>query len=385
MRRKLVRIAAVCLLACFAAATSHAAKARFVITPDTLRADADGIWHASLMLQNDGDSGVYVDSLNLEQWRLDSDSSRTARYEARSLTGLVRIVAPAGAGESSGLDWSAPSEFTEGVLRFRLFVHDAHDRAIMLETVVPVIGSDFDDAHPSRIVGTPGTEVIVLPADSALRPAPAIVLAFEPGVAARRQTRWARTLRQRGFTLVLTSAPGWGRSRGTSDRCGAADVTAVDAGITTALEEPGIDPKRILLWGFGHGGTSALLAAVKRPELAGVVVIDAPLDPNTEYQTLKGDERERFIEAAGKRPAQWKVRSPVAQAARITAPVLVVQTDEAAVPDPSPAAEFASRRTDAKLFVESRVHGLDAHPIRRRDGQRLALDFAARRTGRAGQ
>ena len=76
--------------------------------------------------------------------------------------------------------------------------------------------------------------------------------------------------------------------------------------------------------------------------------------------------REAFMKAAGAHAAEWKVRSPIAQATRIAAPVLVVQTDEAAVPDPAPAEEFAARRSDAKLFVESRLNGREAAPIRRR-------------------
>lgn len=385
MRRTLVRVTAASLFTCLAAAAALAAPVRLVVTPDTLRADADGMWRASVMVQNDGDSGVYADSLFLEQWSVDPDSSRTPRHGVRSLEGLVRILAPAGAGESSGFDWTAPAEFSRGNLRFRLHAHDARKQPIVLETMVHVSGNEFDEAHPSRIVGTPGTEIIVLPAEAAQQPAPAIVMAFEPGVSARSQARWARSLRQRGFTVLLTSAPGWGRSKGVSDRCGAADVAAVDAGILTALKEPGVDPKRVVLWGHGHGGTSALLAAAKRPELAGVVAVDAPLDPTTEYQALKGEAREAFMKANGAHAAGWKDRSPVVQAARIAPPVLVVQTDEAAVADPGPAVEFAARRGDAKLFVESRIHGREANPIRRRDAQRLALDFATRRTGKPGQ
>lgn len=385
MRRNLVRVTVACLLTCLAAAASFAAPARFVITPDTLRADADGMWHASVMLMNEGESGLYADSLFLEQWRLDPDSSLVSRHSVRSLANLVRIMPPAGAGESSGFDWTAPADFTLGTLRFRLFLHDAHKQSMEIATSVPVAGSELDEAYPSRTVGTPGTEVIVVPADSSRQPAPALVVALEPGVSARSQTRWAHALRNRGFAIVLTSAPGWGRSRGISDRCGAADVMAVDAGILTALKEPGIDPKRIVLWGHGHGGTSALLAAAHRPELAGVVAIDAPLDPTTEFQTLKGEERERFMKVAGAHAAGWKVRSPVAQATRIAPPVLLVQTDEAAVKDLAPAEEFAARRSETKLYVESRLHGRDPNPVRLRDAQRIGLEFATRRTRSSGQ
>lgn len=383
MRRTLACALATSLLACLCIVPAHAAGARFTIVPDTLRADEDGTWHASVRLANDGELGVYPDSLTLEQWSLDPDSSMTARHQVRSLDGLVRIMSPAGAGEASGFEWTAPAEFMTGRLRFTILAHDAAKNPIRLTSDVVVTGSDFDDANPSRIVGTPGTELIVMPAEN--KPAPAIVVVLAPGVSARSQTRWARGLHQRGYAVVLVSAPGWGRSKGTSDRSGLADVTAADAGVRTALAEPGIDPARVTLWGLGRGATTALLTATKHPSLAGIVAIDGALDPTTEYQTLKGDEREEFARVMGKHAARWKDRSPVAQATRIAAPVLIVQTDEAPVRDPAPATEFVARRTAAKLFVESRIHGNEANPIRRRDAQRLALDFIARRTGKSGK
>lgn len=379
------RLAAAALLATLCAAPASSAPVRFTIEPDTLRADGEGTWHASVTLENNGYSGVYVDSLRLEQLSLDADSSLTPRHATRSLEAFVHIMPPAGAGESTGFEWTAPSEFTQGWLRFTIHAHDAHHEPIVLEATAHVVGSDLDDANPSRLVGTPGTEVIVLAADAAAQPAPAVVVVLAPGVPARSQLRWARMLHQRGYAVALVSAPGWGRSRGADDRSGPADVAAAEVGIVTMAREPGIDPERIALWGQGRGGTTALLAAVRHPELVGVVAVDASLDPACEYRVLVGAERERFIRQAGRSAAVWKSRSPVAQAQRIVAPVLVVQTDEAAVADPAPAVEFAARRSTAKRFVESRINGREPNPIRRRDAQRLALDFLARRTGKSGK
>ena len=379
------RAAAATLLATLCAAPAWSGPVRFAIEPDTLRADAEGMWHASVTLENGGDTGVYVDSLRLTQLSLDADSSLTPRHATRSLEAFVRIMPPAGAGEATGFEWTAPSEFTQGWLRFTIHAHDAHHQPIVLESMAHVVGSDLDDANPSRVVGTPGTEVIVLAADSTARPAAAVVVVLAPGVPARSQLRWARTLHQRGYAVALVSAPGWGRSRGSDDRSGPADLAAAEAGIVTAAREPGIDPKRIALWGHGRGGTTALLSAVRHPELAAVVAVDASLDPACEYATLKGDELALFIRQAGRTRSTWKSRSPVGQAERIMAPVLVVQTDEAAIVDPAPAMEFAARRSAAKLFIESRITGRESNPIRRRDGQRLALDFLARRTGKSGK
>ncbi len=384
-RNDVVRAALACALSCLCAAPSWAAGARFWVSPDTLRADGDGMWHTSISLENPGDAGIYADSLYLDMTNADADSSAQPRRSTRSLEGLMHVMGPTGAGETTGFEWTAPADFVTGTLHFRLYAHDAHKQPIVLETNARVIGSEFDDAHPSRVVGTPGTEVIVVAADSAARPAPVVVLVLEPGTPARSQLRATRALTQRGYAAVLVSAPGWGRSRGTSDRSGPADVAAAEAGILTAAKEPGMDATRIALWGHGRGGTTALLAGIKHPELAGIVAVDASLDPATEYASLKGAERDVFIKVVGRNGAEWKSRSPVAQADKINAPVLIVQTEDAPIKDTSPAEEFASRRTNAQLFVESRLNGKEANPVRRRDGQRLAMDFLGRRTHKAGR
>jgi pimeloyl-ACP methyl ester carboxylesterase len=210
-------------------------------------------------------------------------------------------------------------------------------------------------------------------------------MVLSPGVPARSQVRGSRAFHNRGYAVVLVSAPGWGLSRGTSDRAGAADIAAADAGIRVALQEPGIDPARVALWGHGRGATTALLASIKHGSLAGVIAVDALLDPASEYATLKGDDQMAFIKIMGRNGAQWNARSPIKRSGEITVPVLLVQTNEAAVKDPAPATEFESRRSDAKLYVEARVDGREAHTIRRHDAERLALDFLSRRTHAAGK
>lgn len=370
---------------CLASAPARAETLKLTVRPDTLRADADGLWHASLVLQNDGELGAYPDSLLLEQLNLDPDSSLTPRRLTRQLSGMVRAMGPAGSHDESGLEWSAPAEFTRGQLRFVLYAHDANKQSFKLTSDVIVDGSELADAMPSRVVGTPGTELIVVPADSAARPAPAVVMVLSPGVAARHQVRWARTLHARGYAVVLVSAPGWGLSRGVSDRSGPADIMAADAGIRVALAEPGIDPSRVLLWGHGRGATTSLLASIPHGSLAGIIAVDALLDPASEYATLKGDDQVEFMKVMGRHGAKWNVRSPIERANQIKVPVLLIQTNDAAIKDPAPAKEFEARRVDAKLYIEARVDGREAQPIRRRDADRLALDFLARRTRPAGK
>src|SRR5262249_43563687 len=156
--------------------------------------------------------------------------------------------------------------------------------------------------------------------------------------------------RDRGYSVALVGPPGAGASQGPDDHAGPASVAAVHAALARVGADPGFDAKKLVLWGSRLGATTALLAAAKHPELAGVIAVDAPFDPWAGYRALDAEARARFVEAAGRDSAGWRARSPLAQAAKIMAPVLVVET-EAAGPAACGAA-FASARAERKLATE---------------------------------
>jgi fermentation-respiration switch protein FrsA (DUF1100 family) len=156
------------------------------------------------------------------------------------------------------------------------------------------------------------------------------------------------------------------------------------AGVAAALDRlarvPGVDGKRMLLWGQGDGASTALLAGVRHPELAGIVAMDASYDPWATYRALPDSAKAAYTRAAGRDSAAWRVRSPLAAAATIAAPVLVLQTLESGIASSAPAEAFAAVRNGKELYVEARMNGLEAAPFRRRDAMRVAVDFMQRRT-----
>ena len=123
MRRFLLPAA---LLVCALAATllvatiAGAASPVFRILPDTLRASELGEWQASLSIENHGEWGLYPDSLTMDWVNADPDSSSAARHGTRDLNPLIKLAPPAGTGESTGLQWSAPAEFERGSVTFHL-------------------------------------------------------------------------------------------------------------------------------------------------------------------------------------------------------------------------------------------------------------------------
>jgi len=361
--------------------TAQGTPPGFRIEPDTLRADETGVWSANLVIQNKGAYGIYADSLSME-WRSDDEENSDApRSGLTPLRGIVQVIAPASAGETTGMQWTAPADFERGTLVFHLVTHDFQKNVFRSTARVVVAGSQLYDLYPRELLkqGNETVEVVVMPADTIARPAPGLVYVPSAGVSARAAMRAAIPLRGRGMTVALVSLPGTGRSSGRPDRAGPASVAAVDAAIGRLARESSVDAKHLAVWGANEGATTALLAAAKHPELQAVIALDATYDPWVAYRALPADAREKYVREAGSDSAGWRARSPLAAAARIPAPVLVLQTNEPGAPDSTSAQVFAHARSDQQLFIEARIGAQGGKPFLRRDALRVAQDFLNRR------
>ena len=368
--------------AMLAASSAHAAAPVFHVQPDTLRGDMGGEWHANLMLENHGEWGLYPDSLTMDWVNADPDSFAAPRRGTSELSALIKLANPAGVGDATGIGWTAPADFERGTLVFHIGAHDAQKTRYALSTTVRVLGSDLSDAHPSLLLkaGVQQVELVILTPEESAHPAPTILYVPPAGTAARSLLRWTLPYRSRGYTVALVSQPGSGRSSGVADQSGPASVGAVNVALDRLAHEPDVDAKRLLLWGQGDGATTALLAGVRHPGLAGIIAMDASYDPWATYRAQPDSARTAYVRAAGRDSAAWRARSPLAAAASIAAPVLVLQSLESGIATTAPAEAFAAVRNGKDLYVEARMNGLEPNPFRRRDALRVALDFMQRRT-----
>ncbi len=373
-----------CWLALSLPCVSQAAGPVFKVMPDTVWADSGGVWRAGLVVENPAEWGLYADSLFLDWRSSDADASAAPRSGTTSLQALVSVIAPAGARESTGLDWNAPADFERGTLTFRLYLHDAKQQVHALSATAVVAGNALYDRHPAESldVGGQKVEVVHLAAHEDKRPAGGVLYVPPSGVSARGTLRWAQLLVNRGYAVSILSLPGSGRSSGGADRAGPASVAAVEAALARLAHEPGVDAKRLAVWGLGDGASTALLVAARHPELQAVVAQDASHDPWASYRALAAPGREAYVREAGRDSAGWKARSPLAVAARITAPVLVLQTSDSSAPDVAAAEAFAAVRAGKQLAVETRIGAREQRPFRRNEAVRVALDFLARRLRR---
>ena len=356
----------------------------FGVTPDSLRADGQGMWSLRLRLQNHGDFGLYPDSLLVDWVRDEPAANGTPHAGTIQMSMLANAMLPASAHDETGCMINMPAEVERGRLTVRFYFHDAHKTAFAAQQAVVVLGSDLDDRYPSLSLEAGGrsAELVVVRADSSAWPAPGVLMLPGSGIGARSLLKRQLALRERGYSVALLSPPGAGASQGPDDRAGPASVAAVHAVLARLGKDPAFDARRIVLWGEDMGATTALLAAAKEPALAGVIAVNARFDPWADYRALGPEDRERFVKAAGRDSSGWRARSPLAAADRIGMPVLVVHTEAGGPADAALA--FASRRAERKLSTEARIHGHEAHPLHRGDAVRLATDFLIRRTRSTG-
>jgi pimeloyl-ACP methyl ester carboxylesterase len=371
------------LLTLLCAGTALAAEGRVTLrmVPDTLRADAGGIWNVDVVLENGLSWGFYADSLSLEWVNTDPDRGTHARSGVVSLPALLPMFASVSGGESQMIQWNSPADFERGTLRLRIVGHDANQPHLVAIADARVLGSALGEAHPPQRITAGGrsTDLTVLPAETT--PGPALLVVPPAGKPGRSLMRWAGAWRARGYTVGLVSLPGSGRSDGEEDAAGPASVALVRAALDRLAAAPGVEPTRVVAWGQREGATTLLLAAAGRTDLAGVVAQDASFDPWANWRALDRAQQERYTALAGRDSADWRARSPLAVADRIAAPVLVLQTADAGLPGSDPAEAFATRRAAAGLYIESRLSDREPRPMRDHVVTRIAQDFLARRTG----
>jgi alpha/beta superfamily hydrolase len=351
-----------------------------LVEPDSLRADSHGTWRMHVVLANRSATGAYPDSLHV-LWTSDARGTDGAPATGRTdLSGLARAMGAVSAGEDGTVDLAMPAECSRGRATVRLWLHDSKDRVSNVSDEVTILGSDLDDRAPSLQISASGraSELVIVRPDSLAWPAPVVLVLPPAGVRARSLVRWSLGMVERGYTVALLGPPGTGGSQGPDDRSGPASVAAVDAALARLKREPAGDAKRTVLWGELEGATTALLAAAARKDLAGVVSMNARMDPWASYRAMDAPAREAYVAGAGRDSAAWRARSPLAVAARITPPVLVLHTDTGGPADA--ALQFVQARTAAGLPVESRLNGQDSRPLRRPDANRLWTDFVQRQT-----
>lgn len=135
----------------------------------------------------------------------------------------------------------------------------------------------------------------------------------------------ARRFSEDGYVALALSMRGWPPSSGADD-CGLRQPDDVALAVAWLRTLPGVDAERVGIVGFSQGGQVALLAAARDQRLRAVVAY-FPVTDVARWKVTTGNADIPGYVTAVCEPGGTAPRSPVAQAARIAAPVLLVHGD----------------------------------------------------------
>jgi dienelactone hydrolase len=231
--------------------------------------------------------------------------------------------------------------------------------ALLFGVLPPACGAAANDT-PDRLPDVAGATTVSVPGAGVtlsgylLRPSrrardfPGVLLLHGSGTNAEDLLDTARSLADRGYVSLALTMRGFRGSTGEDD-CGAQQADDAVQALNWLAKQPGVDGSRLGVLGYGQGGQVAMLAAARTTLLHAVVaffpVSDiAELERSTPYQSVRD-----YVNTVC-RPQTLEKVSPIANAAAINAPVLLIH---GARDDRVPAAQSEAMRTALQVAHKS--------------------------------
>jgi dipeptidyl aminopeptidase/acylaminoacyl peptidase len=142
----------------------------------------------------------------------------------------------------------------------------------------------------------------------------------------------------------------------------------VDDGVDWLVKSGKVDPRRVCIMGASYGGYAALWGAIRNPEkyrcaisFAGVTDIDAILRYDRRSFSAPRYFKRWQTKIAGEDKIDLDTVSPLAQAARLTIPVLIAQGEKDTTVPPRQAHQMVAALTRAHANLESVFYKEEAH------------------------
>ena len=362
------------------AATAKTISPGLLALVDSLEASEDLSWEIPFALANPTGVGVYADSLECRIESLDPGETREGRVSTIKLPGASKLIAPVSAGDTARFQYVLRASAERARLGFKLFVHQPGGPPLALESTILAIPGPLSLRCPSRFLTVSGKRVeyvLVLP--EGVPQAPGLLLIHGHGSNARLLfLSRALALSKRGYAVMTASLPGYGQSDGPPDFAGPASQQAMKAALDALRRTPGVDSTRAGVWGVSRGaGVAADLAGQSR-DLRCAVVQSGIYDLWAAYRGAPADLREAIVSECGRDSAAWRARSPLLEAAKVKAPVLILHGEA----DPrAPAAQahaFHQALLKAGAPAEAKFFPGAGHALLDREADRAAVEFLAR-------
>jgi fermentation-respiration switch protein FrsA (DUF1100 family) len=160
------------------------------------------------------------------------------------------------------------------VLSFLLVYVNTHPPRYPLNIPPSVFRADYESVSFSTEDGIVLKGWLVKPANPASR-SPSIIICHGVGANKSDFTGLAVALSKRGYYALLFDFRAHGESGGSRSSLGYHEQKDVAAALAFLKARPGIDPKRIGIYGFSLGASTAILAAAASPAFSAIVVDSA--------------------------------------------------------------------------------------------------------------
>ncbi len=209
--------------------------------------------------------------------------------------------------------------------------------------------------------------------------APPMVVDVHGGPTGQATVQW-KPLHQHlvgaGYAVLAPNprgSTGYGRAyaQALAGEWGVLDVADCAAGLQAAVRAGWCDPARIAVSGASSGGLVALLLAQRHPELVRAVVASYPvtdlLHLAAATHRFEAHSTDRLVGVLPQDADRFRERSPVAHAAELRVPVLLLQGLDDRVVPPEQARAFAAAMRAAGGHVEHHEYPGEGHGWSRAD------------------
>jgi dipeptidyl aminopeptidase/acylaminoacyl peptidase len=156
------------------------------------------------------------------------------------------------------------------ILPLILVYANTHPPRYPLHVPPSVYEADFEEVHATSEDGIDLAGWLIKPPHPH-GPAPAIIMCHGVGANKSDFTELAASLARRGYFVLLFDFRAHGESGGSRTSLGYHEQKDVAAALSVLENRPGIDRKRIGIYGFSMGGATAILAAARSGAFSAVV------------------------------------------------------------------------------------------------------------------
>ncbi len=156
------------------------------------------------------------------------------------------------------------------ILPFVLVYANTHPPRYRLHVPPSIYNADFEEVHATSEDGIDLAGWLIKPPHPR-SPAPAIIMCHGVGANKSDFTELAASLARRGYYVLLFDFRAHGESGGGRTSLGYHEQKDVAAAVSILKNRPGIDMKRIGIYGFSMGGATAILAAARSGVFSAVV------------------------------------------------------------------------------------------------------------------